>query len=296
MAESQFQHHVPKFYLNGWQTSVNGLHKRVWVYEKGIKPRPSAIRRTGGRPNTYAVAQSDGSFDLKTVEEYLGSVESQAGIIFAKILKHKPLLPIEKTIMARFISIMFRRDPYTLDAFAPKHLTPMLPVMREKRRQELLNLQGLNRREEVIQILDQAYDLFEKHPNSATSLAILYSEPQGTRMFEELNWCFAYSNSCHFLTSDSPVVFNRRAGIGNFAHGHVIFPISKNLLIWMTRWPITQNIYFEVSKPLVETINRNIIRNAYKQVFSDCNKSNIEDCVNTQLSVGLPAAEGTSAS
>src|SRR4051794_31721359 len=103
--QSQFQHHIPKFYLRGWSTTVNGVPARVWVYEKGKEPRPSAIRRTGGRNNTYAVTRPDGSIDLNEVEEYLGRIESQAGKIFPTILRHNPLGVTEKKVLSTFLSV-----------------------------------------------------------------------------------------------------------------------------------------------------------------------------------------------
>lgn len=285
--KSQFQHFLPRFYQRGWSTTVDCKPNRIWIYEKGKAPIHKAIKNNGGREDMYTVIERDGSLNPNKVENYLASVESKAGTVFPKIFDHKPLSPPEKWIVAQFVSVMFRRVPFIMDAFAPKHLAPMLPKMREQRREEIQALPDFARKDEIIRAIDQVYDQLEAHPNSATSLAIMYSGPQGTNIFSFPNWTFAYSTKSHFVTSDSPVVFNRRAGIGNFEDGHVIFPISNTLILWITQWPIYPNTYFEVLPDLVDAINMKIVRNAHQQIFSDSRSDKLQRLVDSNLGIHL---------
>src|SRR6476660_3602164 len=125
--EGQFQHHVPRFYLRGWSCTVARLTKRIWLYCKGQEPKPAAIKKVGGRVNMYAVERSDGSIDLETVERYVADVESRAGKVIPKILNQEKISSSDKEALSHFISVMYRRGPYTMDAFAPESLAPMLP-------------------------------------------------------------------------------------------------------------------------------------------------------------------------
>lgn len=288
---SQFQHHVPRFYLGGWSTSVNGLHKRVWVYEKNKTPRPSAIRRTGGRDNTYAVVKSDGSVDLDTVEEYLKGVESRASQVFRKIIGHSPLNSRDKRTIAVFVSVFYRRDTYTFDNFVPEKLTSILPALRQEMYEQADAFEAIKDvKGQYRKIVDKAIDLAGENLNSVASQSILYSEDFADAVFKKLNWCFLCNKKGSFVTSDCPVVFDRHRGIRNYANGHILFPISSKIVLWMTQWPILTNCYIPVSSDLVDKINARLVVNAHNQVFANYNDPNIKNFVDNYLSIALPRA------
>lgn len=288
-ASSQFQHHVPRFYLGGWSTSVNGLHKRVWVYEQGKEPRAAAIKKTGGRDNTYAVITSDGSVDLKTVEEYLGRIESQTGKVFPQIFQRKSLSPLEKRIIAVFVSVFYRRDTYTFDKFVPEKLAPTLPALRDEM---LAYAEAAEVAEDVKAryrtAVHKAIELAGENIDSITSQSVLYSESFADAVFNKLNWCFLYSKEPRFVTSDCPVVFDRHRGIKDFARGHILFPISNQIVLWMTQWPILANCYVPISEDLVNNINARIIINAHQQVYASHRTPEIKVFVDKFVSAGLP--------
>lgn len=292
MDQSQFQHHVPKFYLRGWSTTVNGVPQRVWVYEKGKEPRPSAIRRTGGRNNTYSLTRQDGSVDLKQVEEYLGRIESQAGKIFPKILQRELLTYNEKRIMSVFLSVMYRRDTYTLDAFAPEKLPAVMADVTAKMHAQIDAASVSDEvKERYRSEIDKVIEHYRNNPNEITSKAILEAEPYAEAVLQRLNWSFACSRSNRFVTSDSPIVFDRFRGINHPAGGHMIFPISSGILLWMTRWPIFLNSYFEISDDLARKMNARIIFNAHRQVYANFKSDEIKKFVDEFIAAGLPRAK-----
>lgn len=209
---------------------------RVWVYEKGTEPRPSAIRRTGGRDNTYALTRHDGTIDLNEVENYLGRIETQAGKVFPRILQRKVLTASEKRTMSVFLSVMYRRDTYTLDAFTPEKLPAMLVDVSAKMHAQVDAADVSAEAKERYHLeTDRALEHYRNNPKSVTARAILEAEPFGESILQRLNWSFACSPSNSFVTSDSPVVFDRFRGLKDSAGGHIIFPISSGILLWMTR-------------------------------------------------------------
>jgi hypothetical protein len=287
-AESQFQHHIPRFYLRGWSTIAGLKPKRIWIYEKGKSPRHAAVKETGGRENMYAVVKSDGTLDIETVEKYLARIESRAGKIFPKIFRHEPLLVIEKEILSIFISVMYRRDTYTVDAFAPQKLAPMIPVLHAEMRGQANLISDDSLRKKYLLAVDKAIQGAGQNISSLTAQAILNSERLGRAAFNRLNWCFIYTTKSKFLTSDSPVVFDRFGGIRNFEHGHVLFPVSSDILLWMTQWPIHPNLYAEVPDTIVDVLNKAIVRNAFNEVYSGFESEDIRDYVDQHLGDGLP--------
>jgi hypothetical protein len=289
-AKTQFQHHVPQFYLRGWQTSVANIPKRVWVYSRGQAPRNSAIRRVGGRENTYAVIKSDGTLDVESVEKYLAEVESRAGKVFPKILKHEPLSVSEKRVIATFVSVMYRRDIYTLDAFAPQKLAPMIPGLQmEMLEQAKLVASNPELHEKYVVAVNKAIELAKENLSSITSQSILNSEPMGS-FFAKLNWAFMTTKTSEFVTSDTPIVFDRFRGIRAFATGQILLPISSSIILWMTQWPIASNIYFRITDGLVASINEKIIRNSFQEVYANVRSIYIQRTVDEQMGAGLPEA------
>lgn len=252
-----------------------------------MKPEHVAIKNNGGRTGMYSVIELDGKFDEVTVEKYIATVESKAGTLFPRLERQEAINLPQKIILAQFISLMFRRVPFIFDNFAPKHLPGMMPGMRQDSKERVIASEKIKNKRETIANIDRMFDLLEAHPNSVTSLAILNSEPAGSFMFGSLNVGFLYSDSVHFVTSDCPVVFDRTSGIGNFERGHVLFPITKNLIAWLTQWPIYPNSYWLASPDLVQWMNRRIVRNAYQEVFADQYSTELESLVNSQIALDL---------
>src|SRR5215203_4903110 len=108
---NQFQHYVSQFYLRGWQVEVNSKPKRVWVYEKGERPRHSAIKNAAGEENFYAIEEFDGTIDNSTTEQYLGIAESKVGTIFQKIGRKEIVDKTEREIFAEFLTVFLMRSP-----------------------------------------------------------------------------------------------------------------------------------------------------------------------------------------
>ncbi|HRI05054.1 MAG TPA: DUF4238 domain-containing protein [Pyrinomonadaceae bacterium] len=286
---SQFQHHVPRFYLNGWSTSVNGLHKRVWVYEQNREPRPSAIRRTGGRVNTYAIHKADGSIDLSTVEDYLQVVESEASKVFKKISEQKPLTSREKRALAVFISAFYRRDTYTFDNFVPEKAVSILSgIQKNLHTQADAGEVSDEVKERRRAFVDDAIRAAGENLNSVAAQSIPFGEEFADQVFLRMNWCFLICEGGWFVTSDCPVVFNRHRGIKDYLHGHVLFPITSKIVLWMTQWPILPNCYVPVSGDFVDRLNARIIVNAHLQVYANFNAFDYKKFVDNHISSALP--------
>jgi hypothetical protein len=284
----QFQHHLPRFYLKGWATTVQSIPKRIWIYERGKSPRCSAIKTSAGRENMYSVVRSDGSLDIETVEKYLAKSESKAGTVFPRIFRRQILEFFEKHMLASFISIMARRDTYTFDAFAPANLPPLIPGFHKKMRDDAYRISDPKLRKNYIDEVRKAIERAGDNINSLTSQAILESEPLARYMSNEFNWSFLYSKTANFVTSDAPVVINRSKGIRSFSDGHVLFPISRNILLWMTRWPISDRLYFPVSDRVVSDLNVRLIKNAFREVYAITRSDEIQDLVDRFIGDGLP--------
>lgn len=286
--KEQFQHHVPEFYLKSWQTTVATVPKRIWIYRKDRPTRNSAISASAGRPNMYATIKPDGSIDIERVERYLGEVESRAGKILPKIFRHEAISDREKGFMALFISVMYRRGPYTLDAFVPQHLKPLLPKLRNELIEKYSNPEdepGL--RDLKLEAVDKGIKISEENVTSVTSEAILHSGPMGA-FFASLPWSFFYSESEPFLTSDCPVIFNRFSGIRYLQNCNILFPLSRKMLLLISPLMPRPGTFTKIPAPIIQDINCRIMWNAFREVYADHRSEWMEQYVKEHIGKGLP--------
>jgi hypothetical protein len=237
----------------------------------------------------YAVLKSDGTVDLDSVENHIADVESRAGRVIRKILRKERINDADKEGFAHFLSVMYRRGPYTMDAFVPESLAPKIPdlhtEMVEQARQTFFDKPIYLER--ILSAVDKAIELASANLPSLTSQAILNSHNMG-KVFSSFHWGFFVSKTARFVTSDTPVVFNRFTGIRDPQNSSILFPISSAMVLWLNQWMPIPYSYAEIPDNLVEDLNKRIIWNAFGEVYADHLSDSIEEYVNFNIGKGLP--------
>lgn len=288
--DNQFHHHVPKFYLRGWRVDVGSLKKRIWVYRNDSEPKPSSIRRVGGRSGMYNVHKWDGSVDSKTVELFTGTIESKAGIVFPKIFNHEALTSKDRAAVAELMSLAYRRDPYTFDRFIPEKLAPMIPNFRDELRREVEALDfPESSKAKVLEEIDASTDTSSDRLNSLAALSVMSTERMAKFFASKImRWAFVISEDGKFLTSDCPFVFDRVHGMRYDVFSDFLFPISKHIVLWVNRWMPASGSYTVVPRRVVDQLNLKIIRNSFEEVYANFSSTDIQKLVNREIGRGLP--------
>jgi hypothetical protein len=284
---SQRQHYVPQFYLRGWVPEGEGL---IWVYTKTQQPRRLSIRKAGQEPDFYAFTDRHGINDSVSIEKELEKLDTAAAPVIKRIREREPLTDVDRELLSRFISVLWRRVPEHREV-VDGSLRDMMPEYFEHLRDELKTLRSEKENAERIERVQQEVNRLEKEYMNKIPAYFFTENLQRPSMFETLlvkmDWAFLQAKSdTPFLTSDNPVVYSRGTGLGDLDNGIVLFPLSKDLMfqgMWKSSF---RNSYVSIRDSDARRFNRYVVENAYKQVYASSKSSGVMALVSKRMRDG----------
>lgn len=275
MSHQEFRHHfIPEFYQRGFIADGTGL---IWVYQKGSEPRQKSVRKTAMELNFYAYTKGDRKVEAEAVERELAKLDSDGARVIHTLEDNRLLTEQERKILARFVSVMWRRTPKH-----KKQAEMMAADMMEKFFEDRNENWLLKRIRERVQSDEQAQRLFEEQAPELAKIRDAYLKkvpnflfPTNTlrdSMFESvllaMDWAyFRATKDTEFLTCDDPVIFNKGTGLKD-TNAVIIFPLSRTLLLqamWISEY---RNRFHRLSDVQIRTFNRYVVQNAHKQIYA----------------------------
>ncbi len=273
MADPHKHHFIPRFYQRGF---VPGRGHKIWVYERGVKPRQRSVRSVGMQIDLYAFERA-GKVDFATVEKELALLEDQASRIIQKLESGGSVTDKERARLSRFVSVMWRRTPKHMDHvnktsidFVPDVFAP-LEQLEDQMSPE---------------VKDEVKRLKEKYSNQAPSLVFAHNILRDS-VFEDvmysMDWgFFLASQGKSFLTSDDPVMFSKGSGLGS-PDAIVAFPLSSRLLLQCMRKSNWGNRFHELEPGQVDYFNLCTVQNAHKQILASQKSEAIDGIIKEHL-------------
>jgi uncharacterized protein DUF4238 len=277
LSEPHVHHYVPQFYQRGFSLSED--RNKVWVYERGIRPRRRSVRSTGMELDLYAFPGPDGATDFASVEKALARLDDDAAKIVHRIEKHERLTLKDRSLLSRFASVMYRRTPkhkakvnkMAIDLL-PKVLEPLQAIS------DQLNEAG---RAEIERIRGE----YSANPPTFLFAQHVLRESEFENLMYTMDWVFFEAEQCSaFLTSDDPVMFSTGSGLGS-PDAVIGFPLSKKLFL-QCMWKSSYHTAFcTLSSERVNYFNECTIKSAYKQVYASDKVEDIQLAVDRNLGV-----------
>lgn len=274
MSRTKPKHHeLPRIYLLGFCKDRSYGNPSLWTFERGHpfnpgtkcgnNPRSLSIGKTALRKDGYRVVEHDG----RTHYEYEGKLqreEHKIDLILSKIRHCESIDHNEKGLFSSYIWLTYRRLTHH-----DKVLSDLLDKELEKPGQPsiVLQLAYAGRFAEAKRLL--AYYDFLKSKRGREKLFREYMMKEYELLTPELNrmkWSFLVSPpSCHFITSDNPIIFDKNSGLHR---SPLLFPIGHSILLVANHTPGIDLSYDQANQTEVLKINALIASNAINQVYS----------------------------
>ena len=273
-------HYIPRFYQRGFIADRTGL---IWVYSKDNAPRLVSVRKTGMALNLYAFRTKNNQLDSTTVEQELAKLDSEGAIVIRRLQNGYPLTDDERWTLSRFVSVMWRRTTAHKE-HAEKMTSGMMRKFFEDHDEnwlyELLT-HRLGSGKAVEGVFDKQKSELARMKEDYQREVPSFIFPNNTlrdSIFEKvlfaMDWAyFRATTDTEFVTCDDPVVFNKGTGLKN-EDAVIIFPLSRFLLLqgmWKSSY---RGAFVQLADLEVRTLNRYIVSNASKEVYSS-KKSNV---------------------
>jgi hypothetical protein len=285
-------HYVPQFYQRGFVKEVNRAGKKeglIWIYERGKAPRKAPINDTGMKIDLYALTDRDGNLDNKTVEAELGKIDNGAAAAIRKLERDASLTEDERRELCRFISVMYRRTP-KFKEYQRELAAALMPAFFEVTDEEWLRREMYRlaqspaqaerwfkqRRDELAAIREE---YLRRPPDFLFSSNIL-RESVFERLLFDMDWAlFRSTPDTDFVTCDDPALFNKGSGLGDKHKAVVMFPLSRELFLqamWISNY---EGNYVQLTDAQVRKLNRDVVRNADRQVYASHKSSSLSALV-----------------
>ncbi len=267
---------------------VNNQRNQIYVYERNKPSIYSSIaKKVSCEEDYYAFRNQDGAIDNITVEKWLGDLEHKTSFIIKKVEDGIRLTLDDKRNLSEFISVFWRRVPYH-KVEHDKKMTELLPIYFSRIYEELriLGIKEENPKVTELRRIEQQYE--EEIPSSFYSQNIM-RDSEITKAILAMDWVFIKApKDTPFVTCDNPFVFERGAGIGNSQHGHIIFPISKSVVLQAAQFTHFNGYYQQIKDTLARDINKRIVGNAYLKVYSSFKSKYFAQFVDNWIGSDLP--------
>lgn len=283
--DSQFHHYVPQFYLRAWSTTIRKRQNQLWIYERGsAEPFAGSVQKTAGEENAYAIHRG-GVIDSTAVETILSKMESNWARVIQKVRRRERVVSDDRRVLSEFLAMMMRRVKYTQDK-AEAFSKEMLPLIVKELNRQASEIKLDSKREIALRNIGKVADEAARQSRSIGAMTLL-EPPRIADHIEEMDWGFMIDPTASLLTSDTPFVFDRSLGIGDFTNGHIIFPVAPDLWIHAMNWSRFKNQYIEMSEAICQNMNLRIIVSANQQVYSNRHSLEIQRLVNWGLGKAL---------
>lgn len=252
----------------------------IWVYEKGGSLKfPANIKKIAQKTNYYSTE----------VERYLANeIEGPANSVIKKIRDHKQLTQSEKEKLAIYMVVMLKRVPQS--KIRMKKTAPIVAQsLQQKWDKEILKL--------ILENPSQT-DLFEKRRAEIKANLNKYSKnlpkdfwlelippertPNSVKVIPEMTWLFLTCEKFPaFLTCDNPVFYFQGIGVGK-PESEITFPISSNIVLWVTWRSDIQEGYSPIKNQAIKEINRRTATNATRFIYHARDEDWIPRFINKQ--------------
>jgi len=281
-------HYVPQFYQRGFVKELTKEGKKeglIWVYEKDRAPRKEPISKTGMEIDLYAFTDKGGNVDNVTVEKELGKIDDKGALAIQKLVQGTPLTDSERRDLCKFISIMYRRTPKFRE-HQTRMAAELMPKFFEIHNEEWLRqemhklakspaqaeLWFQQRKAEYEQMREQ----YLRQPPDYLFSSDLRRDSVFERVLFDMDWSlFKSTPDTDFVACDDPALFSKGAGIGDRERGIIIFPLSRELFLqamWISTY---KGAYVQLKDVDVRKLNRDVVRNADKQVYASHKSSSL---------------------
>lgn len=264
------QHYISQFYLRGFSRPEN--EDQVYAFDKKTgKGYPTHVKNAGHGTFFYAVRTVGGKLDKDSVETFLGEkVESPAVPAFNKIRKLEHINEEDYQHLLVYIVYMLTRVP----KYRERVMATLPDIVNS--RQEIIYLSARTavlhchisptRATQIIHLYREAYRYILKTLPSQ----FFIPEPLEPAIIalSGMEWVFlTRTEPPYFITSDNPFVFDEKMGMRP-PGGEILFPISKNVLLW-ARWENKGLVsYRPCSEAGVAIANARIFASATRVVYS----------------------------
>lgn len=260
------QHYVPRYYLKGF--TLPNDSDRIWVYERG-KDRGyiAGLKRIANENHFYP----------EEIEEFLANeVEEPANSVIEKIRDGKPISSDEKTTLAKYMMVMWKRVPNQKKWSSEK--TSLILENSLDAVENELNVLAEENPEKIDVIRKREAELAQLRTDEKKKEEMIYdtwvsnlspeSTPQSVHALSLMKRCYWLTEGEPFITSDNPLFFFTQIGIGK-QKSEVSFPISKSIALWATwRVDLEEGKYIKAHKQVIREINRRTIDHTCKYVYS----------------------------
>lgn len=259
-------HYIPQYYLSRFANSAG----TICVYEKGSQRVFCA--------GTRRVASETGYYSDETEQYLANAVEGPANRVIKRIRERQTVSTRDKVDLSKYMVVMLKRVPRgkeRTEAKSPEVLGGLLKNLDN----ELTNL--LNQypdREQIEERRKEAKQLRERIETDPDFKSDLVRDawlktlppdmtPKTLKALSLMTWRFlTFDKGPAFLTSDNPVFFFTKIGIGN-ERSEVTFPISRNVVLWATWRRESEEGYYRARKSQIHQINRRTVSIATRYVF-----------------------------
>lgn len=262
-------HYIPRYYLGGF-CAPSSSRSIIYVYEKGSQNVFSTSIK-----NVAQITQ----YYSEDTEEYLANqVEGPANSVIKKIRDRQVITTEDKIILSRYMITMFKRVPTgkeRLEQKSPEIYSSVLDRVEDALDDLLIrfpNNDSLQRKAEELSIIRQKLEIDKEYRARFIEdawLKIMDPEmtPKSLGALSHMTWQFlTYDKEWVFLTSDNPLFFFSKIGIGN-ERSEVTFPLSSNIVLWATWRRDIGEGYFPAKQRSVHQINRRTVSIANRYVF-----------------------------
>lgn len=256
------QHYIPQYYLRGF---CQDSDRMIWVYDMKEERIFSA--------NVSKIANVCNFYPTE-LEDYLSQkIEGPANTVIKKIRDREDITPAEKSELAKYISVLWKRVPKGLNRImlrAPKISNELRQKMHSELDREIAYNPAKadvleNRKLKIDRILEKNPQEF--HTDVWHEMIRAEQTPRIIEAVNSMTWRFFYFDEYPaFTTCDSPVFIFEDIGVGH-PESELSFPISSNVVLWATRRKNGSESYLQGTKPIIREMNRRTASMAVRYVF-----------------------------
>jgi hypothetical protein len=253
-------HYLPQFYLRGF---TNG--NTIWVHDRLER------RSFPSQPKSIA---NENKLYTDDIEQHLANdVEQPAKSAIETLRSHQPFDSNQRDALAHYVVALWKRVPDGRDRVYAE-----VPEVAESIRRELhveLDESAMAapelaslveyRKTQVSEIIEK----FKKEPPHEVwhHNLVRDSSPNVVAALISMNWRVLVATEADFLTSDNPVFFFQHEGIGR-STSELSVPLSSSVLLWAHLQPTHGPLFSEARREAVRVLNRRVVSNATRYVFS----------------------------
>ncbi|WP_083876834.1 DUF4238 domain-containing protein [Ideonella sp. B508-1] len=253
-------HYLPRFYLRGFTTG-----NTVWVHDR---------RERRSYPSQPKSVANENKLYSEDIEQHLANaIEDPAKSAIEALRLHQPLDEQQREALAHYVIALWKRVPE-----GRARVYSGVPEVADSIRQELHaeldatvaatpHLADLaeHRKAQVSEVIEKFK--IEPPPEVWHQNLTRDSSPNVVAALLSMNWRVLISEGADFLTSDNPVFFFQNEGIGR-PTSELSVPLSSTVVLWAHRRPAPGPLYFTARPEAVRGLNRRVVFNATRYVYS----------------------------